>query len=188
MKFPARLTRLASVLGLAVTAGAALLAGATAASAAPNQPAETVQNSTVQDHADRAQIAAGPSDTRYAFMKKSAQKGDCQDFEICIWTGANFTGDGVFFGGNYAPCQGWRFEGTRWQDNTWSIWNQASGPISIWNRYADGTYRYTKYGLLPRGYQHSTTKFSYIMDAWVYDPNNNCTSLDLVLLNDDGLG
>jgi hypothetical protein len=106
----------------------------------------------------------------------SATLSDCRAYEICIWSGDNFTGAGIFYSGNYDPCEGWRLEGTVWQDHTWSIWNRASGPITVWNRYSDGSYRYHKIAYLPSGYRHGA-RFSNIMDAWVYDPGNNCTSL-----------
>jgi hypothetical protein len=39
----------------------------------------------------------------------------------------------------------------RFQDHTWSIWNRVTGgPSSIWDRFHDGSYRYTKYTLLQR--------------------------------------
>ncbi|WP_460530972.1 peptidase inhibitor family I36 protein [Flindersiella endophytica] len=122
--------------------------------------------------------AISPTVTPYATYVTQTNWEGCEDYQVCIWSQDHYTGPGYFFGGDYAPCEGWRFEGKVLQDHTWSIWSRASGPISIWDRYADGTYRYNKYGWLPREYSHET-KFSYIMDAWVYDPNNNCTSLVL---------
>ncbi|MGH3681009.1 MAG: peptidase inhibitor family I36 protein [Natronosporangium sp.] len=188
---------------MAATLGAALLIDVSAANAGPSQ-AEASSDSTVRDSAGRhvevhyaqpTTDAPGTAPTRsptaspYVVVGHSASGGAspaddaaCLAFEVCLWTGLNFTGNFVGFGGNYAPCQGWRFEGTVFQDDVASIWNRASGPISIWNRFSDGSFNYHKFGWLRSGYRHGVTQFSFIMDAWVFDPGNNCTRLDLFRL------
>ncbi|WP_410671433.1 peptidase inhibitor family I36 protein [Amycolatopsis sp. cmx-4-68] len=108
----------------------------------------------------------------------AASANDCADFRICFWTGDYYSGTFVAFSGNYAPCEGWRFEGTILQDHTYSFWNRASGPVSVWDRYADGSYNYTKLGRFARGFADDY-RFSYRTDAWVYDPDGTCTSLKL---------
>jgi len=181
LKPETRARRLAAVVGFVVTLGAALVAAIPAANAALDQPARTALDSTVPVSANGTGVASASTIAPASQMERrlwSATLSDCRAFEICIWSGDNFTGAGIFFSGNYDPCEGWRLEGTVWQDHTWSIWNRASGPITIWDRYPDGSYSYNKYALLPSGYRHGV-RFSYIMDAWVYDPGNNCTRLFL---------
>ncbi|WP_433272516.1 peptidase inhibitor family I36 protein [Actinosynnema sp. CS-041913] len=107
-----------------------------------------------------------------------ATEEDCRDYHVCFWREDGFSGLFYGFTGNYAPCEGWRFEGTPMQDHTYSFWNRASGQVSVWNRYADGTYRYHKLGTFARGFKDGH-RFSYRTDAWVYDPNNDCASLTL---------
>jgi hypothetical protein len=161
-----RTRRVTAILGTAaVVLGGSLLAGAPAATAAPPQPGKADTSGVVKR-------VGGATAVRLA------SPADCQNYHVCLWTGTGYTGWWVAFGGNYAVCEGWRFEGTVWQDNVGSIWNRASGPISVWNRYADGSYNYSKLGWLPSNYSYSNV-FSRVMDAWVYDPNNNCTSLNL---------
>jgi hypothetical protein len=190
----ARTRRLTAVLGLAaVTLGAALVTDVSAANASGNQPTRTVHDRSIQGHTLQAEIydvatgthrgvptsTVGPTVAPYYREILNGGSDECQLHEICLWNYTYFGGWGIFFYGDYAPCQGWRFEDTRFANRTYSVWNRASGPISIWDRYADGSYRYNKFGLLPSNYVHSTTPFSYIMDAWVYDPGNNCTTLTL---------
>ncbi|WP_158895026.1 peptidase inhibitor family I36 protein [Amycolatopsis anabasis] len=122
--------------------------------------------------------SAAPAVAPYVNIVASATMGSCVEFRVCFWTGDNYSGYLYRFGGDYAPCEGWRFEGTRLQDHTYSFWNRASGRVSVWDRYADGSYRYHKLGSFPRGFQDGY-RFSYRTDAWVYDPNDNCASLNL---------
>ncbi|GIJ46238.1 hypothetical protein Val02_31240 [Virgisporangium aliadipatigenens] len=199
MKFTAaagRARRVAAGLGLAVALVSAMLVGVPAAHAAPSEPTRATDSGAAADRAARVQKAyriqpdgsaqeVSPTTdfsaaaTPYALILYPAYESDCFAREMCIWTGDYYSGYGVFMGGDYAWCQGWRFENTVFQDHTWSIWNRVTGgPSSIWNRFSDGSYRYTKYGLLQSGYKHAT-RFSLIMDAWAFDPANNCTSLNL---------
>ncbi|GAB3412800.1 peptidase inhibitor family I36 protein [Flindersiella endophytica] len=188
-----RARRLAVRFGTVAAIGAAVLSGAPSAGADTGDPGRTasMHGRAVQvtyvptpvrplgDALGATQATAiNPNVTPYAMYVTDKNWEYCEDYQVCIWREDGYKGPGYFFGGDYAPCEGWRFEGTAIQDHTWSIWSRSSGPISIWDRYADGTYRYNKYGWLPREYSHEK-KFSYIMDAWVYDPGNNCTSLVL---------
>lgn len=167
-----------------------------AAHASSNEPARTTATGTVSDRMERVQkvyriqpdgtalevaptTELGPNAAPYVVFVTHGFEYDCYEREMCIWTGDHYTGSAIFMGGDYAWCQGWRFENTVFQDHTWSIWNRVTGgPSSIWNRFADGSYRYSKYGLLASGYKHDT-QFSHIMDAWAFDPANSCTSLNL---------
>lgn len=186
MRFKAQLGRLAAVLGATAALGATLMVGGSTAQASVNEPARVEKIFLIQPDGSAVEAAPG-FDTRaavlpYARVIYPAVLSDCNAREMCIWRNDHYTGWGVFMGGDYAWCQGWRFEGTLFQDHTWSIWNSVTGgPSSIWNRYSDGTYRYHKYGLLQPGYRHDT-QFSHIMDAWAFDPANNCTSLNLAHL------
>jgi hypothetical protein len=99
----------------------------------------------------------------------------CPSDRICIWTGTDFTGYGIFYPRADIRCHGWRFEGSVWQDHTYSIINRTTGHITIWDRAHDGSYNYTKYGYLPNSYIWGSPPFSYIMDGWVYDQANTCT-------------
>jgi len=160
---PARAWRLA-VLGLTtVTLGAALPAPAPA---------------TASSRAPTASLVLDPT---YNVWFTTGNKDFCLNFQVCVWDGTGYTKDAIFYRGNYGRCEGWRFENTWWQDHTYSIWNRASGPISIWNRHADGSFHYDKYGWLASDYSWGTTPFSYIMDAWVYDPFNDCRDGELFL-------
>jgi hypothetical protein len=182
-----------------VATAMAVLAVAPSANAAPGQADRAASGTSVEGRTVKllrpttsklpigdalgvasAATVVGPTVTPYARRVPQSTWEDCEMNEVCIWSQDGYTGVGYFFGGNYAPCEGFRFQGTAIQNHTWSIWTRASGPISIWDQYADGTNRYNKYGLL---YPNTSdpNKFSYIMDAWVYDPNNNCTSLNLHL-------
>jgi hypothetical protein len=161
--------RRAAIVALTVALTAALLVDAPAAGADPGRPAATT--------------TAPAASLGYFYQYKNATFANCLEYTICLYSEDSFLGTGFFFGGNYAPCEGWRFEGTKLSNHVWSIWNRASGPISVWSRYDDGTYRYVKLGLLPSGYSDAS-KFSYVMDAWVYDPNNSCTSLSLNIATD----
>jgi hypothetical protein len=163
MRSQARARRLTAALRLLVLAlGVALLVDPSAAVAA--SPTSAV----------------GPAETPWYIVwhGSSSHPTACLSEQVCLWNDDDYKGDGIFFAGDYKPCEGWRFEGTVWQDRTWSIRNLASGPISIWNRHSDGSYNYDKYGWLASGYSWPT-QFSHIMNAWVYDPGNNCTSLNL---------
>jgi hypothetical protein len=157
----------------AVLLCSALLANAPAANANANQSApRLVYSYRVAGPTSAASPAAAPGyDIWYG---ASPYPTLCADHEICIWNQTGYTGYAIFFYGNYAACQGWRFEGSVWQDTTYSITNNASGPISIWDRYHDGSYNYNKYAWLGRGYTWGSTPFSYIMDGWAYDPGNTC--------------
>ena len=152
-----RLTKLASAVTGGLALCALLVSGVPATAATSDQPYFKIL-----------------SPTTYS----AAAASDCTDYHVCFWTGDYYTGTFVAFGGNYAPCEGWRFEGTSLQDHTYSFWNRASGRVSVWDRYADGSYRYTKLGSFPRNFADNY-RFSYRTDAWVYDPNDNCTSLNL---------
>jgi Peptidase inhibitor family I36 len=152
-----RLKRLASALIAGAGLCALLLSGSPATAATGDEPAVHVLSPA-------------------AFAAASAN--DCLDYRVCFWTGDYYSGTFVAFSGNYAPCEGWRFEGTSLQDHTYSFRNRASGPVSVWDRFADGTYRYNKLGRFGRDFADDY-RFSYRTDAWVYDPNGTCTSLNL---------
>ncbi|MCW6005756.1 peptidase inhibitor family I36 protein [Micromonospora sp. CPCC 205371] len=181
--------RLAAVFGVAATLLAATMAGGPAVFAAPVVDAGAVRAFQVQPDGTVAEVEPAKLVTRAAVVPPFAvifpggmAKSRCEPRDMCVWTGDHFTGAGARMGGDYAWCEGWRWENTVFQDHTWSIWNRVTGgPSSIWDRFHDGTYRYTKYGLLQPGYEHDT-RFSLIQDAWVFDPANNCTQLSLRLL------
>lgn len=172
---------------------AAALAAMSAIVMLPSAASAQPETARAADQSTRISTVTGhPGTTQNAVVihytggggaaRLAASVGQCdEDYHLCMWTGDNYTGYFVSFGGNYAACQGWRWEGTVFQDHVWSMWNRVSGPVSFWNRYADGTYRYTKIGWYLRGYADSS-RFSTTADAWVYDPGNTCTSLDLALL------
>ncbi|MER7418818.1 peptidase inhibitor family I36 protein [Micromonospora peucetia] len=188
--------RMMAALGLAALLGPALVAGGPAGPVSAADRDRPAQATTVGDRTERVRKAyriepdgtarevpstagVGPTGSTYAYVIYPAYQSDCLSGEMCIWTGDYYSGWGLFMGGNYASCQGWRFEGTVFQDHTWSIWNRVpGGTSSIWNRYADGSYRYTKYARLATGYKHDT-RFSLIMDAWAFEPANNCRRLNL---------
>lgn len=180
----------------AVIATAALVFGASAAQASPNDPSRMTETGThgataggvertylVQ--ADGTSVEAPPgTDLKaqknpYYRWDPTATAGDCRQYEMCFWSGDHYSGVGLFMGGDLFPCDGFRFEGTFMQGRTQSVWNLvAGGTSSIWDRFSDGSYNYNKYGLLPYGY-YWAIDFSFIMDAWAFDPANNCTSLRL---------
>lgn len=186
------LNRTVAMLGMAAALAAAMLVSSPAAQATPDAHAaakagdrmDRVQkvyriqpDGTAREVAPTTDVTAAAG--AYAVVLYPAYESDCYAREMCIWSGDYYSGYGVFMGGDYAWCQGWRFESTVFQDHTWSIWNRVvGGPVSIWNRFSDGSYRYSKYALLQSGYKHAT-RFSLIMDAWAFDPANNCTSLNL---------
>lgn len=155
--------RFVVVLGLVAALFSATLVAATAAQAAEgatNKPSQAVMAEWYW------QIDAGMN--------------DCPLGYLCVWSGDHYTGYLLAMRGEgLARCEGYRFEGTIWQDNVRSIWNRAQGgPSSIWNRRSDGSYHYAKFASLGTGYRHDTA-FSQIMDAWVWDPANNCQNLQL---------
>ncbi|MEV6488643.1 peptidase inhibitor family I36 protein [Actinoplanes sp. NPDC051633] len=157
---PSRTRRTAAVLALAVALCAAFLAGSPAAQAATADAPHLI--TTING----AQI--WHSTEHYSYK--------CPVDRICIWTGTDFTGYGIFYPDAAVQCHGWRFEGSVWQDHTYSIWNRTTGHITIWDRAHDGSYRYSKYGYLHNNYIWGSTPFSYIMDGWVDDLNNTCTT------------
>jgi hypothetical protein len=154
-----RIRRTAAVLALAAALCAALLVGSPAARATTADAPHLI--TTING----AQIWHS---TEYYAHK-------CPNDRICIWTGTNFTGYGIFYPRADILCHGWRFEGSVWQDHTYSIWNRTTSAITIWDRAHDGSYNYTKYAYLNNNYIWGNTPFSYIMDGWVYDLNNTCT-------------
>jgi hypothetical protein len=170
--------RIAAVLATAALLCSALLINTSAAQATTTQPTSTqVAPHLVASHRATEPAAGASPAATFGFdvwYGTSNYQSSCPGGYVCIWTGTGFTGYGYFFWGPYGSCQGWRFEGTVLQDNTYSIWNRKAGGISIWNRHADGSYNYDKYGWLPSNYSWGTTPFSYIMDGWAYDPNNTC--------------
>ncbi|WP_328853207.1 hypothetical protein OG994_11755 [Micromonospora globbae] len=189
--------RMMAALGLVAVLGSALVAILPAGPVSAAERDRPAQATTVGDRTERirkayriepdgtlrevtptAGVAPAAGET-YAYVFYPSYESDCWYGEMCIWTGDYYSGWGLIMGGSYASCQGWRFENTVFQDHTWSIWNRVpGGTSSIWDRYADGSYRYTKYARLATGYKHDT-RFSLIMDAWTFDPANNCRSLNL---------
>jgi hypothetical protein len=152
--------RTAAVLGLVAALCAALLLSTSAAQATAQETHHLVASGSGW------QVWHGTDSYSFA----------CPVDDVCLWTGTNYTGYAVFFTGVYQECRGWRFEGSVFQDHTYSIWNRMINPISIWNRHSDGSYNYDKYGQLPWNYLWGSTPFSYIMDGWAYDPYNRCTN------------
>ena len=194
--------RWVAVFGLVVAVGMALLVGAPVANATPgkggvttetvsvNQEQPTVYylKSDIQPIGDalgvtRATSVAQDADAIVVKMDGvgPASRAQCDGYQVCLWTGDYFSGSWIGFtstpGGSLVNCRGWRFENTVWQDHVWSILNRTAG-ITIWDRAHDGSFNYTKYGYLPRNYEHDTA-FTHIMDAWVYEPNNNCSNIYL---------
>lgn len=197
MKFPVHSTRVATVIGATTALVAAMMFGTPAAQASLSKSARMAGTGTASDRSARvdktflvqpdgttveALQGTDPLATKAPYFRWMVSPGpdSCRPFEMCLWSGDGYGGTwGLFMGGDLHPCEGFRFESTPMQDHTYSIYNGVEGGTSsIWNRYSNGTYNYYKYGLLPPGY-HWDDQFSYIMDAWVFDPYNNCTSLHL---------
>lgn len=195
MKFPSYAARVAAVIGTTATLGTALMFGTPAAQASPSQPARTATGTaseptarvekifSIQPDGTTVEVPPGTDlsaqSTPYYKWLKYATQDDCSLYQMCLYTGNGYTGWGLFMGGTLDPCEGFRFENTYMQGQTHSIWNNVEGGhSSIWDRYSDGSYNYNRYGSLPPGY-HWPTNFSFIMDAWAFDPANNCTSLRL---------
>jgi hypothetical protein len=57
--------------------------------------------------------------------------------------------------------------------------NFSSGTISFWDRYADGTYNYHRFGNFGSGTKNPDFALGRRADAFVYDPNGNCSRLYL---------
>ncbi|MEV6298933.1 peptidase inhibitor family I36 protein [Actinoplanes sp. NPDC051861] len=123
---------------------------------------------------------AAPAAIPDYYIQIEGDMNDCTLGYLCVWSGDHYSSRLLAMRGEgLARCEGYRFEGTIWQDNVRSIWNRAQGgPSSIWNRRADGSFHYAKYASLGTGYRHDTA-FSQIMDAWVWDPAGTCQNLRL---------
>jgi hypothetical protein len=166
--------RFVAALGLAAALSSATMVAAPAAHASESVGAGRAVGVV---HAGEAGRAVSPP---YAYLITNAAKIDCPLGYMCLWTGNYFSGTGLFMlGAGLARCEGYRFEGTIWQDNVGSIWNRLQGgPSSVWNRRADGSYHYAKIASIGTGYNHDTA-YSRSMDAFVWDPANTCRNLTL---------
>jgi hypothetical protein len=118
MQHPSRARRTAALLALTAALCAAFLVGSPAAEATTAAAPRLI--TTING----AQI--WHSTENYSYK--------CPVDRICIWTGTGFTGYGIFYPRADIGCHGWRFEGSVWQDHTYSIWNRTTGAITIWDR------------------------------------------------------
>lgn len=166
--------RFVAALGLAAAVSSATMVAAPAAHASDGDG--VARTAGVVRAGEIGQAVSPP----FTIIFYNAIKSDCPLGYMCLWTGDHFTGTGLFMlGAGLARCEGYRFEGTIWQDNVRSIWNRLQGgPSSVWNRRADGSYHYAKIASIGTGYSHGTA-YSRSMDAFVWDPANTCRNLTL---------
>lgn len=170
-------------VALVVSAPAAVVAGAE--TTAQDQPT-SVFSAPGDGTRTAVEVREGPTITVAPDFQKwldSQGASDCFEFQVCMWTRNSFGGNLYKFFGDYRPCEGWRFEGTELQDQVWSFWNNSSGPVSVWDRFRDGSFNYQKLAPAFPADAWDNHVFSDAIDAWVYDPRNDCRILTLHKVN-----
>jgi hypothetical protein len=98
----------------------------------------------------------------------------CPPQKFCMWTGLNYTGAGVAIGGVWTPCTGINFQKTPWENHAYSIKNNATGGVSMWNRLpVSGEVYEWLYDLVPGAYSGDFPAGRQA-DMMLYDPSYTC--------------
>lgn len=99
----------------------------------------------------------------------------CPEEAFCIWEGLNYTGRGVAIGGIWGRCEAFSWQGSRWENHVYSLKNNATGGVSVWNRRPVVELIYDwLYDLVPGAYSGDFPA-GRKADLMAYDPSYTCT-------------
>lgn len=109
----------------------------------------------------------------------------CPPQMFCIWNGLGYTGDGLAISGNWSSCEAFSWQNPpagipNWENRVYSLKNNATGGVSVWNRRAGGGLSYDwLYDLVPGAYSGDFPAGRQA-DLVAYDPSYTCTTFPAI--------
>jgi len=97
-----------------------------------------------------------------------------------MWYGTGYTGSGVAIGGIWDSCEAFSWQGSIWENHAYSVKNNATGGVSVWNRRPGGGLIFDwLYDLVPGAYSGDFPAGRQA-DLVAYDPSYTCTTFPTI--------